>query len=32
MWQDALRIALGWGAAVGLVGFWYWLMGSIGTF
>jgi hypothetical protein len=32
MWQDVLRIALGWGAAAGLVAFYYWLMGSIGTF
>jgi hypothetical protein len=32
MWQEIARIGIGWGAAAGLVGFWYWIMGSIGTF
>lgn len=32
MWQDILRIGFGWGAAAGLVWFYYWLMGNIGTF
>jgi hypothetical protein len=32
MWQDLLRIVMGWGAAAGLVGFWYYIMRGIGTF
>ncbi len=32
MWLEIARIGFGWGAAAGLVGFWYWVMGNIGTF
>jgi hypothetical protein len=32
MWQEIVQIALGWGAAAGLVAFWYWVMRGIGTF
>lgn len=32
MWQEVVRIGLGWGMAAGLVGFWYWVMRGIGTF
>jgi hypothetical protein len=32
MWQEIVRIGLGWGAAAGLIGFWYWVMRGIGTF
>lgn len=32
MWQDILRLAIGWGGAAGLCVFWYWIMDKIGTF
>lgn len=32
MWQDVLRLGLGWGGAAALVGFWYYVMRGIGTF
>ena len=32
MWQEVVQIGFGWGAAMALVGFWYWVMRSIGTF
>lgn len=32
MWQDLLRIAMGWGGATLLVVFWYRVMKGIGTF
>lgn len=32
MWQDILRIVIGWGGAGLLVAFWYRIMRGIGTF
>jgi|EndMetStandDraft_3_1072993.scaffolds.fasta_scaffold00112_22 hypothetical protein len=32
MWQDILRIAMGWGGVALLVVFWYRVMRGIGTF
>jgi hypothetical protein len=32
MWQEIVRLGIGWGAAAGLIGFWYWIMRGIGTF
>jgi hypothetical protein len=32
MWQDLVRLCLGWGCAAVLVGFWYYVMRGIGTF
>jgi hypothetical protein len=32
MLLDILRLAVAFGSVALMVGFWYWLMGSIGTF
>jgi hypothetical protein len=32
MWQDILRLAIGWGAMLAVIAFWYWVFSSIGTF
>ena len=32
MWQDILRLAIGWGAMLVVIAFWYWVFSSIGTF
>jgi hypothetical protein len=32
MWQDLVRLGLGWGCAAALVGFWYYVMRGIGSF
>jgi len=32
MFQELVRLAFAWGAMIGIVGFWYWLLANIGTF
>lgn len=32
MLQDIVRLALAWGAVIGIIAFWYWVMRNIGTF
>jgi hypothetical protein len=32
MIEDIVRFAVAWGGCAGLVFFWYWIMGKIGTF
>jgi hypothetical protein len=32
VWQDLVRLGIGWGGAAALVGFWYYVMRGIGTF
>ncbi|NIH97270.1 hypothetical protein FHU31_004260 [Mycolicibacterium fluoranthenivorans] len=32
MLQELVRLVFAWGAMVGIVAFWYWLLANIGTF
>lgn len=32
MWQEIARLLIAWVGIMALVGFWYWVFGSIGTF
>lgn len=32
MWQELVRMAVTWAAMCGLVAFFYWMLGNIGTF
>jgi hypothetical protein len=32
MWQDIVRLLVGWGLMGAVIAFWYWVMASIGTF
>ena len=32
VWQELVRMAVTWGVMVGLVAFFYWMLGNIGTF
>ena len=29
---EIVRLAFAWGAMIAIIGFWYWLLGNIGTF
>lgn len=32
MLQEVVRMGVTWGAMIGVIWFWYWLLGNIGTF
>lgn len=32
MLQELVRLAFAWGAMIGIIVFWYWLLANIGTF
>ena len=32
MLQELVRLTFAWGAMVGIIWFWYWLLSNIGTF